>query len=147
MWQSEACGTKHVAVGGTHVQRSAHAKRRKATQSYAKRRKETQGNARQRKATQGNAPDTWTTEPSTLSKRASVRPTGLGRWGERVANTPIFAPSSRGGCTCGRTVPVAPSKHACARCRAAEATARGERTMVRWADSVSTFGRIDLLPF
>ena len=107
-----------MAVGGTHVQRSARAKHAQSTRKSTRK-------AKPGKRKQGNAPDTWTTEPSTLSKRASVRPTGFGRWGERVANTPIFAPSSRGGCTCGRSVPVAPPTHACAQCRAAQATARG----------------------
>jgi hypothetical protein len=114
MWHYACGGRRHPrATFGTRKARAKHA------QKHAPKR--SQANARQ-----GNAPDTWTTEPSTLSKRASVSPTGFGRWGERVANTPIFAPSSRGGCTCGRSFRAGCSPHACMRAMPrGQATARG----------------------
>ena len=54
-----------------------------------------------------SAPDTRSTVPSpgaasSTSSRTQLRPMGLGRKGDRVANTPIRAlPPSRGGRTVG----------------------------------------------
>lgn len=46
------------------------------------------------------------TLPSILSSRASVSPRGLGRWGERVPNTPTRRPPSLGGATLDRWWPL-----------------------------------------